>query len=114
MTDCLFCKIALGEIPADVVYQDKDMLAFRDIDAQAPVHVLVIPRRHLAGFSDASEDDADLLGKLCLTAARVASREGIEHSGFRCVVNSGPDANQSVHHLHMHVLGGRAMTWPPG
>lgn len=114
MTDCLFCKIALGELPTDVVYQDAEVVAFRDIDPQAPVHVLVIPRRHVTGFSDASEADASLLGKLCLTAARVASMEGIEESGYRTVVNSGPDANQSVHHLHMHVLGGRPMTWPPG
>lgn len=114
MTDCLFCKIALGELPTDIVYQDADVLAFRDIDAQAPAHVLVIPRRHIAGFTEASEADTQLLGKLCLTAARVAAREGIEQSGYRCVVNSGPDAQQSVHHLHLHVLGGRPMTWPPG
>lgn len=112
MEKCLFCRIVAGEIPADVVYSDDDVLAFRDIEPQAPVHVLVIPRRHVSGFGDT--DDAGLLGAVCLAAARVAEQERIAGSGYRSVVNNGRDANQTVGHLHMHVLGGRAMSWPPG
>ena len=114
MTDCLFCKIVLGQMKADIVYQDTEVVAFRDIHPVAPVHVLVASRMHLSGFDTASADDEALLGKLCRAAARVAAQEGVAESGFRCVVNRGPDAQQSVDHLHMHVLGGRQMTWPPG
>jgi histidine triad (HIT) family protein len=114
VTDCLFCKIAAGEVAADVVFQDGDVVAFRDIDPQAPVHVLVIPRDHIAGFEDVTEADEHLVAKVARAAAHVAAREGVADSGFRCVVNSGRDAQQSVRHLHMHVLGGRPMTWPPG
>ncbi len=114
MTDCLFCKIAAGEIPATIVYQDSDVVAFRDVNPQAPVHVLVIPRRHFAGFDEADTEDEALVGRVARAAARVADMEGIADSGFRCVVNRGEDAQQSVPHLHMHVLGGRQMTWPPG
>lgn len=114
MTDCLFCRIVAGEIPADIVYQDEDLIAFRDINPEAPVHDLVIPRKHLAGLSDAGEADRALLGSLCLAAARVAAMEGVDESGYRTIVNRGADANQTVHHLHMHVMGGRRMGWPPG
>jgi histidine triad (HIT) family protein len=114
VNECLFCNIALGRIPADVVYQDGDVVAFRDIQPQAPVHVLVVPRQHFSGFQAAGEEDEALIGKVARAAARVAEQEGIAESGFRCVVNAGPDAQQSVHHLHMHVLGGRQMSWPPG
>jgi histidine triad (HIT) family protein len=114
VVDCLFCKIALGEIPAQIVYQDDDAVGFRDINPQAPVHVLVIPRRHITGFDAAAEQDEALLGRLTRVVARVAEQEAIADTGFRCVVNSGPDAQQSVPHLHFHVLGGRQMTWPPG
>ena len=114
MTDCLFCRIALGELPAQIVYQDGDVVAFRDVQPQAPVHVLVIPRLHMAGFADAGDEHRELLGKIAQTAARVAELEGIAETGYRCVVNSGTHAQQSVRHLHMHVLGGRQMTWPPG
>jgi histidine triad (HIT) family protein len=114
VTDCLFCRIALGEIPAQIVYQDADVVAFRDVQPQAPVHVLVIPRLHIGGFADTGDEHRELLGTVAQTAARVAQLEGIAETGFRCVVNSGSDAQQSVRHLHMHVLGGRQMNWPPG
>jgi histidine triad (HIT) family protein len=114
MTDCLFCKIALGEIPADVIYQDEACVAFRDISPQAPVHVLVIPRRYIPTFGDADEEDEVLLGHLARVGARVAAQEGVSQSGYRAVVNNGSDANQTVRHLHLHVIGGRQMGWPPG
>ncbi len=114
MNDCLFCQIVRGEIPASIVYQDDDVMAFRDIQPAAPVHVLVIPRKHFAGFADATEEESLLIGRLARVAARVAEQEGVAGSGYRSVVNSGPDAQQSVQHLHLHVLGGRRLTWPPG
>lgn len=114
MTDCLFCRIIQGEIPADIVYQDDDTVAFRDINPQAPVHILVAPRKHVVCYTDAQEEDESLLGKVARGAARVAHMEGVAESGYRTVVNCGPNAQQSVPHLHMHVLGGRQMTWPPG
>ncbi len=111
--DCLFCKIVAGEIPADKVYEDDEVLAFRDIAPQAPVHVLVIPKRHLAGPAAVEKEDAGLAGRLMAVAAEVARQEGVgEH--FRLVVNNGAEAGQTVFHLHMHVLGGRRMEWPPG
>ena len=102
-----------GEIPADIVYQDEDTIAFRDIAPQAPVHVLVIPRRHVDNL-EAAAADPSLLSHVLSTVVRVARREGVSDSGFRTVANTGRDANQTVHHLHVHVLGGRAMGWPPG
>jgi histidine triad (HIT) family protein len=114
VADCLFCKIVAGEIPADLVYSDEHAIAFRDIQPQAPVHVLVVPREHLGGYSDAREEYVELLGRVALTAALVARLEGVAGSGYRCIVNNGPDAQQSVQHLHMHILGGRQMSWPPG
>ena len=112
MTDCLFCNIVTGAIPATRVWEDDHYLAFRDIDAKAPTHVLVIPRRHVASLD--AERDAGQLGGLMLAAAAVARQEGIAESGYRTVINTNRDAQQSVFHLHVHVLGGRALNWPPG
>jgi len=114
--DCLFCKILAGEIPAEVVDHDEHTLAFRDISPQAPTHVLVIPRRHITNAAEVSADDAEVLAAMILTAQRVAALEGIASSdrGFRLVMNVGEDALNSVPHLHLHVLGGRSMSWPPG
>jgi histidine triad (HIT) family protein len=114
MENCLFCGIASGDIPADIVYQDDDVVAFRDIHPVAPVHVLVIPRKHLAHFGEFAEEDEVLMGRIVRTAARVATEEGVAGSGYRSVINSGEDANQTVRHLHLHVIGGRRMGWPPG
>jgi histidine triad (HIT) family protein len=111
MTDCLFCRIARGEIPAKIVAQSDDALAFRDIDPRAPVHVLVIPRAHVPSMTDA---DAGTLGAVLSLAAQVARQEGVTETGYRVVINTGEHAGQSVHHLHAHVLGGRDMAWPPG
>lgn len=111
---CLFCKIANKEIPAKVAFEDDDVFAFHDINPQAPVHVLVIPKRHITGIADATPEDAAILGKLMLAARRVAEANGIAQSGYRLAVNSGPNAGQSVFHLHLHVLGGRMLGWPPG
>ncbi|HKJ25194.1 MAG TPA: histidine triad nucleotide-binding protein [Myxococcota bacterium] len=112
MSDTLFARIARGEVPADVVYEDDRALAFRDIAPQAPTHVLVIPRKPIARLSEAGDEDEALLGHLMGVARRVAKQEGL--SDFRLVVNDGADAGQSVFHLHVHVLGGRALGWPPG
>src|ERR1044071_5971512 len=109
---CLFCKITAGEIPAKVVYSDEHAVAFRDINPQAPTHVLVIPRRHVASLADATDADETLLGRLFLTAARVAAGEGLAEGGYRTVVNTGAGAGQTVFHLHLHVLGGGALSWP--
>ena len=110
MKDCLFCKIAAGEIPSTKVFEDEEVLAFRDIAPQAPVHVLVIPKKHVSGWYDAQAEEDALLAKLMRTASQVAKMENIVESGFRVVSNCGADAQQSVKHLHLHVLGGRAMS----
>lgn len=110
--DCLFCRIVAGEIPAAIIARNDHALAFRDISPKAPVHVLVIPTRHITSLSTA--DDASELGHVALLAAEVARQEGVADSGYRVVANTGEDGGQTVHHLHLHVLGGRAMTWPPG
>ena len=112
-SDCLFCKIVEGQIPADKVHEDDDVIAFRDINPQAPVHLLVVPRRHIASLNDASSEDQALLGRILLAARNLARKEGVG-SGYRVVNNCGESAGQSVFHLHFHVLGGRALTWPPG
>jgi histidine triad (HIT) family protein len=112
--DCLFCKIASGQIPSTEVYSDEDFYAFRDIHPGAPTHVLVIPRKHIPKLTDASATDAELLGGLYLAANEVARREGLTETGFRCVLNCGKDAGQDVFHIHLHVLGGRPLSWPPG
>lgn len=109
MDDCLFCRIAAGEIPSSKVYEDEDVLAFRDVAPQAPKHVLVIPKKHVSGWYDAQNESDALLAKLMRTAAVAARMEGIADSGFRVVSNCGKDARQSVGHLHLHVLGGTEM-----
>ncbi|PYS63676.1 MAG: histidine triad nucleotide-binding protein [Acidobacteria bacterium] len=113
--DCLFCKIINGNAAADVVYQDNRCVVIRDINPQAPTHVLVIPREHIESLDDASQKDETLLGHLLRISARVANEHGLSDSGgYRAVINTGRGAGQSVFHLHVHVLGGREMTWPPG
>ncbi len=114
MSDCLFCKMASGEIEPDIVYQDDDVVAFRDVNPQAPTHVLVIPRRHISTINDLQPADAELVGKLFLAAQKVAEQDGIAGPGYRTVMNCNAEAGQTVFHVHLHVLGGRAMGWPPG
>ena len=113
MSDCLFCKIAAGDIPSDKLYEDDEIVAFRDVNPQAPVHVLIIPRKHLASLNDAEAGDAALLGKLLLTAKRLAGELEVGQ-GYRVVNNCGASAGQSVFHVHVHLLAGRPMAWPPG
>jgi len=112
--DCLFCAIAAGRIPATIVHEDEGIVAFRDIAPQAPVHVLIIPREHLGSLDAAGDDDAEVLGRLLLCARDVARTEGIAASGYRTVVNTGDEGGQTVGHLHVHILGGRPLKWPPG
>jgi histidine triad (HIT) family protein len=114
MSQCLFCRIAAGEIPANILYSDEDVLAFRDINPQAPLHALVIPRKHIATINDLQADDATLVGKLFLAAKQVAKEAGYAEDGYRVVMNCGLDAGQTVFHIHLHVLAGRALSWPPG
>jgi len=111
---CIFCNIAQGEIPARTVYRDDEVVAFHDVSPQAPVHILVIPVRHIAGMSALGPDDIGLAGRLVQVANEVAREAGIVTNGFRLVVNDGADGGQSVPHLHLHVLGGRQLGWPPG
>lgn len=114
MADTIFGKIARGEIPADILYQDDEVLAFRDLSPQAPTHILVIPRKPIPSLNHIEEEDAHLLGKLLLAARKVAEQEGIATAGYRVVINCNAAAGQAVFHLHLHVLGGRPMRWPPG
>lgn len=114
MSDCLFCKISTKQIPAKVLYEDHTVMAFEDIQSQAPAHVLVIPRKHVASLRELGEQDGTLLGHLVGVLNRLAQERGVAESGYRVVVNTGPDAQQSVQHLHLHLLGGRAFGWPPG
>ena len=114
MTDCLFCKIVAGDLPADIVYENDQVLAFRDISPKAPTHVLVVPRRHVATLNELTQDDAGLVGEMYLAAQQVARDEGIADSGYRTVVNCNEDAGQVVFHIHLHLFGGRPMSWPPG
>ncbi len=117
MTDpsssCLFCRILRGEIPAKKVYEDEHVFAFEDINPKAPTHVLVIPKKHFAGLKEAQADDAEVIGRCHLVAAEIARQRNIEQ-GYRTVLNVGPGAGQSVFHLHVHLLGGRSLSWPPG
>lgn len=113
-SDCLFCKVAGGQIPATIVHEDDHLVAFRDIDPQAPVHILVISRAHVSSLDAAADDQADLLGRMLLTARDLARSEGIADDGYRTVLNVGADGGQTVHHIHLHLLGGRALRWPPG
>jgi histidine triad (HIT) family protein len=111
---CLFCKIVSREIPSDIVLETPEVLAFKDVRPVAPAHALVIPKKHLTSLADASSTDTSLLGQLVLVAREVADKLGLGASGYRLVINTGPDAGQSVFHVHVHVLGGRGMAWPPG
>ena len=114
MDNCLFCKIAEGQIPSKIMYQDEDVVAFEDTNPQAPYHILLIPRRHIASMADLTEEDGTLLARLFMVAAKLAHKLGFDESGYRFVTNVGPDAGQSVFHLHFHLLGGRKFAWPPG
>lgn len=113
-TDCLFCKMVAGQIKPDTVYEDDEVLAFRDINPQAPLHALVIPKQHITTLNDLRPENAVLIGKMYLAARHVAQQAGFGDSGYRTVVNCNRDAGQSVWHVHLHVLGGRVMHWPPG
>lgn len=114
MADCLFCRIATGEIPADIVYQDDDLIVFNDISPQAPTHVLIVPRRHIATLNDLAPDDATLVGRMVHRAREIAAERGHAKAGYRTVFNCNAEAGQSVFHIHLHLLAGRPMTWPPG
>jgi histidine triad (HIT) family protein len=115
LTDsCIFCRIADLEIPVDLLYEDHLLVAFRDIKPAAPVHILLVPKKHIPGVRDITDVDAALLGKIFEVANMLAVQEGIAESGFRLVINSGPDAGQTIDHLHVHLLGGRELSWPPG
>lgn len=113
-SDCIFCKIVAGEIPADIVYEDEQVLAFRDIAPQAPTHILIIPRKHIASINEAEPEDQAVLGKLLLSARHLAQAEGLSDAGYRLVINTGEHGGQTVFHIHLHLLGGRALNWPPG
>jgi histidine triad (HIT) family protein len=114
MTACLFCNVVDRTIQSTIAYEDEHALAFQDIHPQAPVHILVIPKRHIQSVQNLEDRDAPLLGHLLMICVKLAKQKGIADSGYRIVTNSGPHAGQTVHHLHFHLLGGRSMTWPPG
>jgi histidine triad (HIT) family protein len=112
--DCIFCKIAGHEIPAGVVYEDEDVIAFKDINPQAPIHLLIVPKKHVASIMEINDDNKDIVNKIVKAAQNLARQNNIDSKGFRLVVNTGNDGGQTVNHLHFHLLGGRFMTWPPG
>lgn len=112
--DCLFCRILDGNIPADIIYESDTAIAFRDINPQAPTHVLIIPRRHISTINELDAGDEELIGSLFLAAKNIARQEGLEEGGYRTVMNCGEGAGQSVFHIHLHLLGGRILNWPPG
>ena len=114
MSDCLFCKIIAGQIPSSIVYEDDRVLAFTDINAQAPTHILVVPRRHIESLNDLQTADDQLVGEMVRRAAAIADERGISEGGYRTVFNTNRDAGQTVFHIHLHLLGGRHMKWPPG
>ena len=114
MTDCLFCKIVNREIPASIVYEDERVLAFNDINPQAPTHVLIVPKRHIASLNELGAEDDQLVGEMVRRAAAIAKERGIAAGGYRTVFNTNRDAGQTVFHIHLHLLGGRSMAWPPG
>ena len=114
MSDCMFCKIRDGEIPSEKVYENDDVIAFRDVNPQAPTHILIIPNKHIPTINDLEDEDADVLGKMMLAAQDIAGYEGIAEDGYRLVINCNEGAGQTVFHIHLHLLGGRALTWPPG
>ena len=111
---CIFCKIVAGEIPSKIVYKDEEIVAFDDISPKAPTHVIIIPTRHIKKVSDLTPEDACLAGRLIVVANQIAQERGLVKNGFRLVFNCGPDAGQAVEHIHLHLLGGRKMEWPPG
>jgi histidine triad (HIT) family protein len=113
MTDCIFCRIVAGEIPTKKVHEDEHTFAFEDMNPQGPTHVLVVPKKHIRGLKEAGSEDAEIVGRCHLAAAEIARERGIEE-GYRTVLNVGPGAGQSVFHLHVHLLGGRSLAWPPG
>ena len=112
--DCLFCKIIAGDIPSAKVYEDDKVYAFRDIEPQAPVHILIIPKEHIASANELTEENASVVGHIFAVAAKIAKEEGIAEGGYRIVNNCGQDGGQTVGHLHFHMLGGRSLQWPPG
>ncbi|MGM9525840.1 MAG: histidine triad nucleotide-binding protein [Peptococcaceae bacterium] len=112
--DCIFCKIANKEIPSTIVYEDEDVIAFRDLNPEAPVHILVIPKKHIASLNAATAEDQQLLGKVLLTIQKIAAEQGIAEKGYRVVTNCGEQGGQTVMHLHFHLMGGREMLWPAG
>ncbi len=114
MSDCLFCKILEGKVPASIVYEDENVLAFEDVNPQAPMHVLIIPRKHISTVNDLQDDDAIIIGQLYLAAKTIAGDKGVAEEGYRLVMNCNEQAGQTVFHVHLHVLAGRNMTWPPG
>ena len=114
MPDCLFCKIVGGDIPASIVHRDEHFVAFKDINPQAPLHVLIIPRRHIASLNDLGPEDDGLVGEMVRRAAAIAREHGVADRGYRTVFNCNADAGQSVFHIHLHLLGGRGLSWPPG
>ncbi|MGE5299359.1 MAG: histidine triad nucleotide-binding protein [Acidobacteriota bacterium] len=114
MSDCLFCRIIAKKTPAKIIYDDEDVTAFEDVNPQAPVHTLIVPKKHLSTTLDITEEDNELIGRLFMVANRVAMEKGIAERGFRLVMNTNPEAGQSVYHIHLHLLGGRPMHWPPG
>lgn len=114
MSDCIFCKIIEGKIPANKVFENEHVLAFRDVNPQAPTHVLVIPRRHIATLNDLQSGDAILIGEMMLAAKQIVAKENLAENGYRVVMNCNHDGGQSVYHIHLHLLGGRYMKWPPG
>jgi histidine triad (HIT) family protein len=113
-SDCLFCKIIAAEIPADIIYESPDAIAFRDINPQAPSHVLIVPRRHIATINELADSDTDVVGRLFLAARDIAKQEGFVEDGYRVTMNCNAAAGQTVFHIHLHLLGGRNFTWPPG
>jgi len=114
MADCLFCEIAAKQIPAKIAFEDAEVMAFHDIRPMAPVHVQIIPKKHIARVSDLTQETSAVVGRLVLTANRLAGEMGVAGPGYRLVINCNPAAGQSVYHLHLHLLGGRSMSWPPG
>lgn len=114
MSECLFCRLANGEIPSDIVYENDEVIAFRDQNPQAPTHVLVIPRKHISTVNDLTAEDKNVVGEMLLAAKAVAAQDGIAEDGYRLILNCNEGAGQSVFHIHLHVLGGRVMSWPPG
>ena len=114
MSDCLFCKIANHELSSDIVFEDEKFVAFKDINPQAPVHILIIPKKHISTINDLKEENAGLIGEMVLIAKKLAKQNNISENGYRLIFNCNRDGGQMVYHIHLHLLGGRAMGWPPG